>query len=39
VREILTPKSRVIFACVCKVGETIVIEGEAMVKVPSRNPG
>jgi len=39
VREILPPKGRVIFACVCKVGETIVIEGEAMVKVPSRNPG
>ena len=36
VREINTPKGRVIFDCICKVGETIVVEGEAEVKVPSR---
>ena len=37
IREILTPKGRVTFDCVCKVGETVVIEGEAVVKVPSRS--
>jgi 3-hydroxybutyryl-CoA dehydratase len=36
VRDINAAKGRVIFDCVCKVGETAVIEGEAMVKVPSR---
>ncbi|HEX3484971.1 MAG TPA: MaoC family dehydratase [Micropepsaceae bacterium] len=36
VREIDSVKGRVIFDCVCKVGETVVIEGDAMVKVPSR---
>jgi len=39
VREILAPKGRVIFDCLCKVGDIVVIEGEAMVKVPSRSPG
>ena len=38
VREINTQKGRVIFDCVCKVGDIVVIEGDAMVKVPSRNP-
>ena len=37
VREINTQKGRVIFDCVCKVGDIVVIEGDAMVKVPSRN--
>jgi 3-hydroxybutyryl-CoA dehydratase len=35
-REINLQKNRVIFDCVCKVGDTVVIEGDAMVKVPSR---
>jgi 3-hydroxybutyryl-CoA dehydratase len=39
VREINTQKGRVIFDCLCKVGDTVVIEGEAMVKVPSRAEG
>jgi 3-hydroxybutyryl-CoA dehydratase len=39
IREILNPKGRVTFDCVCKVGETVVIEGEAVVKVPSRSAG
>jgi len=38
VREINMQKGRVTFDCLCKVGETAVIEGEAMVKVPSRTP-
>jgi len=29
-------RKRVTFACLCKVGDTVVIEGEAMVMVPSR---
>ncbi len=37
VREINAQKGRVTFDCVCKVGETVVIEGDAMVKVPARN--
>jgi 3-hydroxybutyryl-CoA dehydratase len=39
VREINTQKGRVIFDCLCKVGDTTVIDGEAMVKVPSRAEG
>jgi 3-hydroxybutyryl-CoA dehydratase len=36
VREINAPKSRVTFDCACSVGDTVVVEGEALVKVPSR---
>src|SRR6266566_9216073 len=36
VREINRQKGRVTFDCLCKVGDIVVIEGEAMVKVPSR---
>jgi 3-hydroxybutyryl-CoA dehydratase len=36
VREINVPKGRVTFDCVCTVGDTVVVEGEALVKVPSR---
>ena len=36
VREVNAEKRRVIFDCVCKVGETTVVEGEAMVMAPSR---
>lgn len=39
IREILAPKGRVTFDCLCKVGDTVVIEGEAIVKVPSRSAG
>jgi 3-hydroxybutyryl-CoA dehydratase len=39
IREIATPKGRVTFDCVCKVGDTVVIEGEAIVRVPSRGAG
>jgi 3-hydroxybutyryl-CoA dehydratase len=38
VREISDQKGRVTFDCLCRVGETVVIEGDAVVKVPSRNP-
>ena len=36
VREIVPEKRRVIFDCVCKVGETVVIEGDATVMPPAR---
>jgi 3-hydroxybutyryl-CoA dehydratase len=36
VKEIIVPKGRVTFDCVCKVGDVVVVEGEAQVKVPSR---
>jgi 3-hydroxybutyryl-CoA dehydratase len=39
VREVNAEKRRVIFDCVCKVGETIVVDGEALVMAPSRPKG
>jgi 3-hydroxybutyryl-CoA dehydratase len=36
VREVIPEKKRVICDCVCKVGETAVIEAEAMLMVPAR---
>jgi 3-hydroxybutyryl-CoA dehydratase len=33
VRE-LQPKRRVVFDCLCKVGDTVVVEGEALVMAP-----
>ena len=39
VREVNAEKRRVIFDCVCKVGDTTVVEGEAMVMAPSRPKG
>jgi 3-hydroxybutyryl-CoA dehydratase len=32
-------KRRVVFDCVCKVGEVTVVDGEAMVMAPSRPRG
>ena len=37
VTEIIAEKRRAMFSTVCKVGDTVVIEGEAMIMVPSRN--
>ena len=36
VREVIADKRRVLFDCVCKVGDTVVIEAEASVMPPSR---
>jgi 3-hydroxybutyryl-CoA dehydratase len=36
VREVRS-KRRVMFDCICKVGETVVLEGEALVLAPA-NP-
>jgi 3-hydroxybutyryl-CoA dehydratase len=36
VREVELAKRRVVFDCVCKVGEVTVVDGEAMVMAPAR---
>ncbi|HEY3639198.1 MAG TPA: MaoC family dehydratase [Rhizomicrobium sp.] len=36
VRDVVADKRRVVFDCACKVGDTIVLEGEAIVMPPSR---
>ncbi|HEY6579057.1 MAG TPA: MaoC family dehydratase [Rhizomicrobium sp.] len=36
VREVVTEKRRVVFDCTCKIGDTVVIEGEATVMPPAR---
>jgi 3-hydroxybutyryl-CoA dehydratase len=36
--ELVEKGRRVKLACRCRVGETLVLEGEALVKVPSANP-
>jgi 3-hydroxybutyryl-CoA dehydratase len=36
VRDIVKEKRRVTFECVCKVGDTVVVEGEAVVMPPAR---
>jgi len=36
VRDIVPEKRRVTFDCVCKVGDTVVIDGEALVMAPAR---
>ena len=36
VREVNMAAAAPMFDCVCKVGETIVVEGEANIMVPSR---
>jgi len=35
VREV-QPKRRILFDCVCKVGDTVVVEGEALVMAPAK---
>jgi 3-hydroxybutyryl-CoA dehydratase len=37
VRETAPEKRRVIFDCTCRRGDTVVIEGEAVVMAPSRS--
>ena len=37
--ELLPEKSRASLACSCAVGDEIVLDGEAWVKVPSKNKG
>jgi len=39
VRELNAEKRRVVFDCVCKVGEVTVVDGEAMEMAPSRPKG
>jgi 3-hydroxybutyryl-CoA dehydratase len=39
VREVAPEKRRVVFDCVAKVGDTTVVDGEAMVMAPARPKG
>jgi 3-hydroxybutyryl-CoA dehydratase len=36
VKELIPEKRRALFDCVCTVGETVVIEGEAVIMIPAR---
>jgi 3-hydroxybutyryl-CoA dehydratase len=36
VRDTVPEKRRVTFDCACKVGDTVVVEGEALVMAPAR---
>ena len=36
VRELMPEKRRVMFDCVCKVGDTVVVEAETLVMAPAR---
>jgi len=36
VRDVISEKRRVVFDCACRVGDTVVIEGEATVMPPAR---
>jgi len=36
VKEMIAEKRRITLDCVCRVGETVVLSGEADVLVPSR---
>ena len=36
VREVMPEKRRVLFDCLCNVGDTVVVEGEALVMAPGR---
>lgn len=36
VRDVVLDKRRVTFDCVCKVGDTTVVDGEALVMAPAR---
>lgn len=36
VREVVPEKRRVLFDCLCSVGDVVVVEGEALVMAPAR---
>ena len=36
ITEIIPEKRRAVLSTICKVGDTVVIEGEALVMVPAR---
>ncbi|MGB8043967.1 MAG: acyl dehydratase, partial [Pseudolabrys sp.] len=39
VSELMPEKFRARLACTCSVGEEVVLDGEAWVKVPSKDAG
>lgn len=34
-REVIRPKKRVVFDCAVRVGETVVVDGEAVIMIPA----
>ena len=36
VEELIPERTRARLACACRVGDTVVLDGEALVKVPSK---
>ena len=38
ISDLIGPRKRAIFACFCAVGEKVVVEGEAVIMIPSRGP-
>ncbi len=38
ISDLIGPRKRAIFACHCAVGEKVVVEGEAVIMIPSRSP-
>jgi 3-hydroxybutyryl-CoA dehydratase len=39
VAELIPEKRRARLSCVCRVGDGVVLDGEALVKVPSKSEG
>lgn len=37
ISDLIEHRKRAIFACACSVGEKVVLEGEAVIMIPSRN--
>jgi 3-hydroxybutyryl-CoA dehydratase len=38
ISDLIEKRRRAIFTCACKVGEKVVVEGEAVIMIPSRTP-
>jgi 3-hydroxybutyryl-CoA dehydratase len=39
ISDLIENRKRAIFACACAVGDKIVVEGQAVILIPSRNAG
>jgi 3-hydroxybutyryl-CoA dehydratase len=37
IADLIEQRKRAIFTCACMVGRKIVVEGEAVIQIPSRN--
>ena len=38
ISDLIEHRKRAIFSCTCSVGRKIVVEGEAVIQIPSRAP-